>query len=670
MNLNLVFLLVLSALASGLLSYYQYFFRKGFEQSLLLPAFFRFIAIFCLLLLLINPNYQSRQSVLVKPGLLVAWDASRSMTLSGAGTQVKEVIDKIRDNKELNEQFAIQYFGFGESLRLGDSLSFSSGQTDIDRALKQLNQLSSSQTSPIVLVSDGIQTVGRNYAFANIDQRVFPIVVGDTVQKNDLEISQVNANAYVTMGNLFEVEVFVAFSGEGSTISELRIEEKGQVIGRKSLKFSENDRSQRITFEIPSDEPGQHLYRVLLTPFPNELETLNNQKSFEVEVVNSQMEIAVIYAFAHPDLGMIKQSLEREKKKSVRLLPISEWNPEENEFAVHILHQPDSRFSDLFSYLKDTGKNYFLMAGTSSDWNFLNSVQESFRKRETLLSEDAYPVFADEFQSFYQEDLGFQDFPSLRVNLGEVDFRISQEPLLWQSINGIEPGQPLLTVYEEEGARRVVLFGEGIWKWRAFVFQRDQKFERFDRFFDALIQYLYLTERKQSLELFYDKTNFDDQRVRIQARKYDSNLNLDLSTPLELRLDGEDQAYPMYVNNGYYEVQLNDLDPGNYSFRIADPSTGASRSGSFVVVPYSAEQMSLTSDVSSLTYLAEKTGGQEFYPSQVEEAIAYLIDQPDFKPVEKIEKKLISGIDQKWLLALIVLSLSIEWIIRKYRGLV
>jgi hypothetical protein len=54
----------------------------------------------------------------------------------------------------------------------------------------------------------------------------------------------------------------------------------------------------------------------------------------------------------------------------------------------------------------------------------------------------------------------------------------------------------------------------------------------------------------------------------------------------------------------------------------------------------------------------------------MEEAFAYLIDQPDFKPVEKVEKKLISGIDQKWLLALIVLSLSIEWIIRKYRGLV
>lgn len=670
MNLNLVFLLVLSAVASGLLSYYQYFFKKEIDRGLMLPAFFRFLGIFGLLLLLINPRYPSRQSVIVKPGLLVAWDATKSMRFSGAESQVKDVLARIRENQDLNDQFEVQYFGFGESLRLGDSLSFSSGQTDIDRALKQLNQLSSSQTSPIVLVSDGIQTVGRNYSYSGVDQKVFPIIVGDTVQKNDLEINQVNANAYVTMGNLFEVEVFVTFSGDGSVTSELRLEKGNQVITRKSLSFSNKNRSQRVRFEVPSDKPGQHVYRINLTPFPNELETLNNQEIFEVEVVNSQMEIAVIYAFAHPDLGMIKQSLEREKKKEVKLIPVSEWNPEEDEASVHILFQPDERFRELFSYLNDKGKSYFLLAGASSDWNFLSGAQEAFRKRAMMLSEEADPVFAQEFQSFYQEDIGFKDFPSLRVNLGEIDFQIAHEPLLWQSINGIESGQPLLTVYQEEGVRRVALFGENIWKWRAFVFQRDRNFDRFDQFLEGLIQYLYLTERKESLELFYDKTNFDDQRVKIQARKYDSNLNLDLSTPLELRLAGEEQIYPMYVNTGYYEVQLGDLEPGNYSFRITDPSTEAMRSGNFEVVSYSAEQMSLTSDVSSMTYLAEKTSGTVFYPSQMEEAFTHLMNQPDFKPVEKIEKKRISLIDQKWLLALIVLSLIIEWIIRKYRGLV
>ena len=575
----------------------------------MLPAFFRFLGIFCLLLLLINPRYQARQSIIVKPGLLVAWDGSKSISFSGAETRVKDVIGEIRDNGELNEQFEVQYFGFGESLMMGDSLSFSSGQTDINRALRQLNQLSSSRTSPILLVSDGIQTVGQNYVYGVGDQKVFPVIVGDTIQKNDLEISQVNANAYVTMGNLFEVEAFVTYSGEGTVASDLRLEKEGQLIDSEPLLFKEANRSQRVVFEVPSDEPGQHLYRMILTPFPDEQETLNNQEVFEVEVVNSQMKIAVIYAFPHPDLGVIKQSLEREKKKEVKLIPVSEWTPEEeDQYSVYILFQPDERFRGLLSSLNEKGKNYFLITGASSDWDFLNDMQQAFHKQVMMLSEDAYPVFAQEFQSFYTEDLGYRDFPSLKVNLGEVDFRVPQETLLWQSINGIESRQPLLTVYQEEGARRVALFGEDLWKWRAFVFQRDQDFDRFDRFFDALIQYLFLTERKQSLELFYEKTNFDDQRVQIKARKYDGNLNLDLSSPLELRIDGGEQEYSMYVNNGYYEVQLGDLMPGNYTFRIVDPTTEATRSGSFEVVSYSAEQMSLTSNVPGMTYLAERTG--------------------------------------------------------------
>ena len=71
-----------------------------------------------------------------------------------------------------------------------------------------------------------------------------------------------------------------------------------------------------------------------------------------------------------------------------------------------------------------------------------------------------------------------------------------------------------------------------------------------------------------------------------------------------------------------------------------------------------------------MKYLAESSEGLLFYPSQSDELIRALLEDPDFIPVEKSETKKISLIDQRWLLALIVLSLSIEWIIRKYRGLI
>ena len=255
MNLNLVFLLIVAALTSGLLSYYQYFFKKEIDRVFFLPAFFRFLGIFCLLLLLINPRYHAKNSVIVKPELRIAWDATRSIQFSGADEQIAQVMSQIQANEQLNDQFQVQYYGFGRSLRSGDSLSFTAGQTDIEQSLSQLSQLSSSKNSPVILISDGIQTVGRNYAYAGIDQKVFPVVVGDTIQKNDLEITQVNVNAYVTLGNVFEVESFLSFSGQGQVSTQLVLLKDNQVLDQKSLTFSDSDRARRIGFEVTASEP-------------------------------------------------------------------------------------------------------------------------------------------------------------------------------------------------------------------------------------------------------------------------------------------------------------------------------------------------------------------------------------------------------------------------------
>jgi len=70
-----------------------------------------------------------------------------------------------------------------------------------------------------------------------------------------------------------------------------------------------------------------------------------------------------------------------------------------------------------------------------------------------------------------------------------------------------------------------------------------------------------------------------------------------------------------------------------------------------------------------LKQLAINSKGQIFYQDQFQELKSFLLENPGFRPVEKENTKMISLIDWKWLLGLIVLSLSMEWLIRKYRGL-
>lgn len=670
MDLNIVILLILSAIASGSLSYFQYFYKKELNSALILPSIFRFLSLFGLLVLLINPKYETRQYTVVKPGLLVALDGSKSIQLAGADTVASNVMARLRDDVDLADRFDPDYFIFGQSLRLLDSLSYSDTQTDIDQALKQLDELSASKTAPIVLVSDGVQTYGKNYAYTRTGQKVFPVIVGDTIGKSNLEISLVNANSYASLGNAFEAEVFVNYSGTAPVNSELIIEHKGDIIAQKAIGFSEANRSQKVKFEIQAAEEGRQLYKARINPAIDEKEVLDNQRFFEVEVMDEKTEIAVVFSFPHPDLGMIRQSLENLEKKSVDLIPISEWDDQVEEYSVYVVYQPDARFKELFSYLDKTKRNYLLVTGASTDWSFLSQVVPQMEKEYSSLTEEFFPVFAEDFQSFYAEDIGFSEFPSLTSTLGSVRFNVRHSPILRQAINGIRTEQPLMTAFEVEEGRRIVLFGENIWKWRLYAYQRDNEFQRFDRFMGSIFQYLQLSANNRELELIYEKSAYDDQDISIKARKYDSNLNLDLSSALELRIDQGQKAYPMFVNRSFYEVLLPDLEPGEHSFEVKDLSSGAIRKGRFEVLPYSAEQMKSTADVAGLKYLAEQSNGQVFYPSQTRELKQALLEDPDFKPVERVERKKISLIDQKWLLALIVLSLSLEWIIRKYRGLI
>ena len=67
-----------------------------------------------------------------------------------------------------------------------------------------MKQLYRNTNYPIVLFTDGNQTIGNDYAFSfqeNIS--VLPVVLGDTTTVLDLKINQINVNKYAFLKNKF-----------------------------------------------------------------------------------------------------------------------------------------------------------------------------------------------------------------------------------------------------------------------------------------------------------------------------------------------------------------------------------------------------------------------------------------------------------------------------------
>ncbi|MCB0751926.1 MAG: VWA domain-containing protein, partial [Ignavibacteriae bacterium] len=64
------------------------------------------------------------------------------------------------------------------------------------------------------------------------------------------------------------------------------------------------------------------------------------------------------------------------------------------------------------------------------------------------------------------------------------------------------------------------------------------------------------------------------------------------------------------------------------------------------------------------------TKGKTYYKDQINNLLKEFKNSSQFPVTQKSTEKISSLIDWKWLLFLLVLLLSLEWFIRKYKGLI
>ena len=670
MNTLSLVLSLTALLLAGLLVYYQYFFKQKATRDTTLLALLRFISIFSILILLINPKFEKKITEISKPKLLLAVDNSASIMHSESADVLKSIREQFLTDADLNGRFDLSVFLFGSGLTTDTLLSFKEQQTNIYNAVEQLDVLAEQQNSAIIVGSDGHQTFGRNYAYINTKNSIFPIVIGDTLENEDISINRINVNAYATLKNNFPVEMFLNSNVSKNMRSRLVVVRNGIELYSTQINFSETERSKLVSFYLPADSIGMQLYQAKLIPFKDEREVRNNKQSFGVEVLDEKTEVAIVYSIIHPDLGMIKRSIESNQQRKATLLHIKDYTADPKNYNLFLLYQPDKDFAELFKELEQKEKNYFLITGSQTDWNFLNGVQSDFSKEVSGSREEYFPAFQADFNMFYMENIGFESFPPLQGTFGLINFNSSHDILISQKINDVLTGLPLLATYGNSNFKRVVLFGENIWKWRSQSFEMYDSFEKFDIFFSNLIQFLQLSERNPEMDLYYKPIYHAQEPFKIQVKNYDSNLNIELNSRLVLRLNGNSEEIPFYVNNNYYEAQIKSLETGTYKFEVIDLDSDRLKRGSFIVESYSLEEEYTRPNIEDLELLAQNSGGLLVYQDQFMKLKTNLMNNPEFRPTQIERNKMISLIDWRWLLGLIVLSLSLEWLLRKYRGMI
>lgn len=664
--------IIAATLLALLVVYFQYYFREKKFRGIIILALLRFISILGILILLVNPKIQQNFIETIKPKLLVAVDNSSSISFNGQDSLMRSLVKGIKESDKLKDKFDINFFTFGSSVQNNSELTFKEGQTNIEEAIQNLNSLTNQQIAPIILLSDGNQTYGNDYKYIYSKQPIYPIVLGDTTQIEDLEISKVNVNSYSFLNNNFPVEVFLEYTGNRKVNMNFTIEESSKIIYKQLVTFSKENNNAHIQINLPSKKIGKHLYRSKIEFLEDERNTINNFKNFSIEVIDEQTTIAIVYDILHPDIGMLKKSIESNKQRSVQLLNVNTSNDFDENIDLYLLYQPNHKFGNVFKKIMSSNKNYFLITGKQTDWNFLNNAQNIFKNNVIPTTEEFFAHFNNTFNKFKIENIGFDSFPPLEGFFGEITFSSPYESILTQSINGIETKNPLMSTFSDlnNNGRGIVLFGENLWKWRTLSFSKEQSFDNFDQFINSSIQYLTISKQSNPIELEYKSFYYTDEPIKISAKTYDSNFNLNSEAQLELVFNNQNQTKPFYFNGKNHELYLKDLKYGQYEFTVRDRGNDKSIIGLFNVLDYSIEQENLNVNQRDLELLANNSEGKMYYSDQFQKLLDSILENKEFVSVQSQKIKTTSLIDWKWLLGLIILSLSLEWFIRKYRGLI
>ena len=105
--------IILAGIFALAIAVFQYFTKKKSMSKLnMLFSFLRFLSVFAVLLLIINPSFDQTKLSVEKPNLVIAIDNSSSIKYLKQDKALIKFIDEIKNNPDLKNKFNLNLFYF------------------------------------------------------------------------------------------------------------------------------------------------------------------------------------------------------------------------------------------------------------------------------------------------------------------------------------------------------------------------------------------------------------------------------------------------------------------------------------------------------------------------------------------------------------------------------
>ncbi len=637
--------------------------------------------------LLFFPLLRSVSYQLEKPIVIIGQDNSLSAgNIKPAGFNKAKYEKDLKELSErLSEKYEVRRYHFSDSINSGFDFSYKGKITNASKFITRLNdELLNRNVGAIILATDGIFNRGGSplYDVNKLKAPVYTIALGDTIPKRDLIVANVNSNDIVYLDNEFTVEVQVqAFESKGTT-AMLRVQENRKEVKAVPVQITSNPFIKTVPLKLKATKLGLQRYTISLGLLPNEVSNTNNTQQIFIDVIDAKQKVLIAAAAPHPDIATFKQAISANKHYEVKVIIGDELNAVKlKDYGLFILYQLPSTedvAQAFLSRIKESAVPVWFVLGAQSNLGAFNQMQKglSYTGNTSALQE----IYSDVNPNFTAFDVNalaskaIENFDPLLAPFGNITVNTNAAIALNQRIGKIKTQYPQLIFTNEDGRKTAYLIGEGIWRWKLSEALDNMEETVVSGMISKSVQYLSLKDDKRKFKVYTAKNSFDENEpVLINAALYNDSY-VALNTPdvsIQVKNEkGRSYNYLFSRTETGYKLDAGTLPPGNYNYTAATTLGGKAYKvgGLFYINNIVAEYQQTIANHELLGSLSAQTNGKMYMPGVLSNIYNDIVNNEQIKTLSYEDRKYEELVNYKWLFALIIVLLSMEWFIRKRNG--
>ena len=670
----------------------------------------RTVAVLALIGALLEPVISYSREFERNKRVSVVLDASSSMDRIENGKTRRVRQDSLLSSQAYDE---LRSSADVESYFFGADIAPSRDQVNIDQtamgdALYDLHQAEMADPADYwLLVSDGNSNAGRDVddAIGAGSAPVISVNIATDIGNFDIGLEDVQYNTVVFVGQPTEIQVQLNWHNAAGKVARVELLDRDRVVAGGTLSIDQEAGFGEVSLKYVPSEPGQKLLQVRIPGLDNEETISNNSRTIALKVLKSRINVLLVTDRPDYEVGFLSRYLRQSDKYDMELKVLGgkagnlagsfpDRQTELNRYDLVILHDPDpqllsGRDGIIKSYLSEKGGAIWVMMGLQFasrgpvEWfdrllpfyqSHRQPIQYGEFRGEPSESELFHPAvrLADDRTSIRET---WESLPPFR-SLVYCDVIDSQGVVLAYGEAGNRLGQkPPILGYKRFGPGKLIASAAGpFWYWGFANLGFGEDDSHYGDFLEGVISWLTVREDFDPVRISPTKEVFNrGESVQFDAVAFDQGFRPIPGVTGSVSLQGEQasdqfEADLIDKGEGKFTAEFSKIPPGKYTWRgklEKDGRTLKQSDGVIQIEMFSLEEYDQSGDPATLMTVSRKSGGGYFTFNQFDDAIRAINTEPI---AESIAGEF-SLWGRFWLLAIFILALASEWVIRKANNL-